>query len=367
MDDAAREALIHSATRVADWRTLPDAAEAHGLAPLVHRHLTEAGVKVPTEIRQQLFGLAELHRETNRVRFRALGEVCDTFAAAGIRVILLKGAALAHLIYPSVGLRPSGDFDLLVDASQAAEAQSVLAELGYSADAFPLDRRLASHHHLPAASKLCDGYFVQIELHTDAFSRDVREALTLACAAVQQQMIDVDGRTLATLGHADMLHHLCRHLAERSSLLRLIWVADVAGYAEKYSREIAWNDLRERHPFVLNALSLLHLITPLPAPVLEHVTPPRGQDIHGVGVTCTPLSDAVQWHRPLAAIAHDLFAPSEWWIRLYYGATDRSSARWCRWVTHPFHVGCWFARRAGAYARWWVTPRSERTLRVFRG
>jgi hypothetical protein len=145
-----------------------------------------------------------------------------------------------------------------------------------------------------------------------------------------------------------MLYHLCRHAAEVAALLRLIWVADIVGYATRYRQDISWTMLGRRYPFVLNALSLLHLLTPLPPELLEHVTPPRARTLDGVGVACKPLSLIVDRRRPLADIYRDLFDPSDWWLRLYYGVDGDSSLWWYRRIRHPLKVGHWLARRAGA-------------------
>jgi hypothetical protein len=56
--------------------------------------------------------------------------------------------------------------------------------------------------------------------------------------------------------------------------------------------------------------------------------------------------------RTLGAIARDLFAPSEWWLRLHYGAGPKRSLTPLRWVRHPARVTYWFARRVIAYVRW---------------
>jgi hypothetical protein len=57
----------------------------------------------------------------------AAAPVLDALAAAGVRVMLLKGAALALTVYETPGLRPIGDVDLLVDPGQAPAAVDLLA------------------------------------------------------------------------------------------------------------------------------------------------------------------------------------------------------------------------------------------------
>ena len=192
----------------------------------------------------------------------------------------------------------------------------------------------------------------QVELHTNAVSRDSPGSLSMDSLTSAPQSFAVEGRTARALGHADMLFHLCRHTAERASRLRLIWVADVVGYATRYRDVIAWADLRRRYPFVLTALSLLHAVTPLPDALLEHVTPARVERLSGVGVACKPLAEIFRRHRRLGDIGRDLFAPSDWWLRLHYGVDGTSSLGWQRVVQHPVRVGYWLTRRAAAQVQW---------------
>lgn len=54
----------------------------------------------------------------------------------------------------------------------------------------------------------------------------------------------------------------------------------------------------------------------------------------------------------LKNIRQDLFAPSDWWLRLYYELGDSSWLWWHRSVRHPVRVGRWLTRRAVSYAGW---------------
>lgn len=351
-DDASLDQLRLHAARV-NWPEFPDLAEAHGLAPLAHLHLARAGVAPPVEVQQRLFGLATLHRTANAARFDFLAAILDAFEAASIRVLVLKGSALAHILYPSPGLRPIGDIDLLVDGRDALRAQSVLGSLGFEAPKQPTDRRFVSHQHLPPAFLVRNGLFVQVEIHRDALSADTPGSMLLERTYDRRQAFVVGGRTAYAFGHEEMLHHLARHAAERSSLFRLIWVTDIVAYATRFHAEIDWPELRRRYPFVLNALSLLHLVTPLPAEVLEQVPAPR-HGLAGAGTSFRPLSEIVRSNRPPRVVLRELFSPGEWWVRFYYGASSRASFLWHLWIEHPSRVGWWFARRLIAWMRWRV-------------
>ncbi len=61
----------------------------------------------------------------------AAGEVLDALAEAGIRALLLKGAAIGARLYENPAARLAGDIDLLVAPGEAAEAVRVLGGLGF--------------------------------------------------------------------------------------------------------------------------------------------------------------------------------------------------------------------------------------------
>ncbi len=350
------QGLARAAADVTDWRDVPDDADAHGLAPLLYAQLTRAAVTMPSEARLRLAGLVLQHRHANRVRFRVLGEILEALDRSAIPVIVLKGAALAHLLYASPDLRPLSDLDLLVHPAAAARAQAVLATLGFHAPAQSVTRELTGHHHLPGAVKSCDGQSVVVEIHVDALTRDATGSLVMGRLPTAPRAFVVEGRTAYALGHADMLYHLCRHLAECAPRLRLVWVADIVGYATRYRDDIQWQDLQQRYPMVLNALSLLHLVTALPPDLLAHATPAR-PGLRGVGVAAKPLNEIFARGRRAREIWRDVFDPSDWWLRLYYGLDDRAPLAWYRRVRHPVKVAGWLLRRGSAQVRWRTSRR----------
>jgi hypothetical protein len=61
-----------------------------------------------------------------------INRVVDTFAAADITPLLLKGIALAYSHYPNPALRPRSDADLLIPLNRRRETDRVLKALGYT-------------------------------------------------------------------------------------------------------------------------------------------------------------------------------------------------------------------------------------------
>ena len=99
-----------------DWQTILRKAERWGLAALVYTNLRQAAQpgQVPKATTERLRNL--YHRDTTYgiAQREVLRATLARFSEASVSVIVLKGAALAALVYPSPTLRPMGDIDLLV-------------------------------------------------------------------------------------------------------------------------------------------------------------------------------------------------------------------------------------------------------------
>lgn len=65
--------------------------------------------------------------------WRACRQVLDLFESHGLPVLVLNAVAFHDQLYPGMGRRPSGDFDLLVPFARADEALTLLREDGWEA------------------------------------------------------------------------------------------------------------------------------------------------------------------------------------------------------------------------------------------
>ena len=132
--DAASAAWIDSDLRTAvdfDWDALLLAARKARVSPLLHLVLHDRAwvpAYVRSALRMDLFGVAR----KNLIGMNALTAILGALNDAGIRHILLKGAALALTLYKSEGLRPMSDIDLLVPHEDVPQTLSVLKSLGYT-------------------------------------------------------------------------------------------------------------------------------------------------------------------------------------------------------------------------------------------
>lgn len=354
-DPAYYQQLALAAQEVTGWPEMLALAESHGLGPLLYTHLRAAGAPLPPEVKQALQGLYLRHRRANQLRANALAEIVAAYQAAGIQALVLKGAALAQLLYPEPGLRPMGDLDLLVSKSNLYQAQRVLAGLGFHT-------HLADPDHLPdkhllAATRQSEEFPVSVEIHYHLFARGHGPATPLEDLKRPPTPFSLPGQTAYTLGYEDMLWHLCHHLAYHTNVwkpVRLIWVADIVGLAEKFAAEIDWAYVAKACPLVLRTLSLLHFVAPLSPALLQQARLKPGPPPAGVGLDFQgwPRSAIAQQRaKGYRGILRDSFAPPEWWLRLHYGLGSASPLFWYRWVRHPLHILSWvmhlFAGRLG--------------------
>jgi hypothetical protein len=247
------------------------------------------------------------------------------------------------MVYPQPGLRPMRDLDILVKAPQARQAQQLLGHLGFSAP-LPGSGPLPDKH-LATATRPCEGLTVSVELHHNLFNIFDPASMTLAQLSGPPLSFSLDGVTAYTLSGEDMLWHLCQHIAYHASIwepIRLIWVADVVGFAEHFAEQINWARVTRCYPLALNTLSLFHFITPLSeklrglARLKIGPRPPQGVGQEFAGFPRYRLK-ALRG-QSYRHVLHETFFPSEWWLRLHYRLNSAQSLFWYRWFRHPLYI-----------------------------
>ncbi|MBN1978923.1 MAG: nucleotidyltransferase family protein [Anaerolineae bacterium] len=346
--------LALAAGAATDWEDVLAQAEMHHLSPLLYTHLKAAGVAIPATVKRELRSRSMRHLVANQVRTRVLCDILSVYEAACIPVLVLKGAALSHIIYPDISLRPMSDLDLLVPASEAHRAQQVLADLGFEAP--PLSSSMPHHRHLTEVTKCVEDIPVTVEVHRRLCSDYFDSAFSYIRAALLGQRVKqgrsqtaldgvtgppypftVDGLTARTLGHEDALGYLCRHLVSHVNAWdfgRLIWMADIVSLAERFAAEIDWGRVQRQSPVVLRTLSLLHVMTPLSDELLKRASIEIGQAPEGIGVEFQGWPQV----RRGRSVLRDTFFPSEWWLRLRYNLGSTHALFSHRWIRHPLYI-----------------------------
>lgn len=146
----------------------------------------------------------------------AAAEALDSFDAAGIPSVLLKGAALARLLYSSAQSRGYNDVDLLIAPGHLDAAHAALTELGYTnttAERGVEDIAGAVHAETWARRSEEIGPLM-LDLHTRLPGVKVPPEVAWPLLTAQQASVEVGGRQAPTLGRDGLALHVAIHAAQ---------------------------------------------------------------------------------------------------------------------------------------------------------
>lgn len=256
---------------------------------------------------------------------QCLLQAVDLLSSAGIEHRVLKGPAMAHLVYRSPSIRTFVDIDLLVPPGQFEPALDVLVDAGYKR-ACP-ELRPGFDRAFSKAVTLVGPRNAQIDLHrTLAFGR-----FGLSIDADQlfdrPSELDVAGRSLLALGPEQRFLHACYHATLSHETARLLPLRDaaeiLAGTALDPTtvRELAtaWRG----EPVVAATLGLLRARAGIPAPpgfawAVQHPTRPaerRALRATGTGAEALGALPAIHGLRRKLRFLGALAAPDRAFLR----------------------------------------------------
>ena len=210
------------------------------LLPLVYRNLCDQERNDP--LIEKLKGIYRLHWYKNQRLFHHMTPVLKSFHAAGIKTMILKGAAISLEYYRDYGLRAMGDFDVLVPTRQALEAIVLLKSMGWmtrgiASEALTEDYRAVRHSQAFRDSSDCE-----LDFHWHILSgnpaADADDDFWEGARA-----ITIQGVSTLILNPTDQLLHVCVHGAAWDAAPHLRWVADAMVILKVAKSEIDWSRL----------------------------------------------------------------------------------------------------------------------------
>jgi hypothetical protein len=215
--------------------------DEYRMVPLLYRNLSALGVK--DERFGSLKGIYLHSWYRNLLLLRRMAQVLRELDAAGIPTLALKGTALVAGYYKDPGVRPMGDFDVLVPQYARAKSLEVIERLGWGEeDSRVRDLRLGYYHSIDLAGGepfACDlhwqlMHYLLLPDDPDRSADDFWEA------AEGIEIVDVPTRALCP---ADQLLHVCAHGARWDSDTTLCWLADAATILAVGGGRLDWRRL----------------------------------------------------------------------------------------------------------------------------
>jgi len=330
---ATAQRLAAALSTVPSVDELANAAEQHGMEPLVLAHIERTGLSIPDDLRSRLVARRTQHAHAGAVRARVVADVGRAMAQAEVPFLVLKGAALAHKVYGDPRHRPMRDVDLLIRKADAERALDVLTRCGFKPGGTAIP---SNHHHLQEMARTTEGATVTIELHHELMVRTpFVEARDYDDLIGRSQSFDWNGRSFQTLGCEDMLWHVHAHAfvinTLRPGAIRLLSVSDLVHATEAWIDRIDWAQLqRQDGGRLLRALQVLQDLVPWSPHVAAVLSEQAGRP--ATPVRAYPIDSDPDWSM---ALVPDVFWPPEWWFRMRYGITTWSRWVWFRGVGHP--------------------------------
>jgi hypothetical protein len=193
------------AARGVDWASFLDVARRHGLLPLAASHLGgPLGSLIPEPVRSGLVEGLHAHAWRSLHLATALPDIIAMLERQGIPAVPYKGPALAMAAYGDVALREYYDLDILIAPDQLERAARTLTAGGFAARD-PAGR-------IPWTALAKSGYELlltrapdrlTVELHWRLVPPFLGSPLTFEMIAGRSRPVDLLGRRIASMSHAD--------------------------------------------------------------------------------------------------------------------------------------------------------------------
>jgi hypothetical protein len=230
------------------WAHVVEASSEHLVAPALGWSL-RGDERVPSEVFACFETLLALNRARNGVMLGALQRLVTSLNRAGIRPVLLKGAAaLVDDLYPDPGMRVLGDIDLLLPKDALADGVAATYDAGFLAT----NRRVrfdADVHHLPSLVQTETD--VSVELHMAPVparfetlvdtERCLHDGIPIRWRGLDAIIPDPTERVAHNVTHGQIVdEHYWRGIPRFRQLL------DLALLRTRHADTIAWHELERR-------------------------------------------------------------------------------------------------------------------------
>lgn len=235
-----------------DWKKFGEQAIRFGIGSVVYSRLKEEKERILIDSSQAGDGYQRAMRMLqyysdqialeNLRFFSELRVVLDNMDKAGIPVMILKGAWLAHDIYPDIRLRELSDMDIMVQPNDLAGAYEVAKGLGYAAKVpLSLESIIAGTDNKKQLPPMKKDNGVMLDLHWGIGSADQEMANESTRLWDHSREVSVVGKKARILSAEDMLLHLCYHLSHQHKfIMSMKSLYDIALLLKKKDHQPDW-------------------------------------------------------------------------------------------------------------------------------
>lgn len=167
-------------------------------------------------------------------------EVIDAFRAAGLKPLLLKGAALAQTLYGPEEYRGYGDVDLLVARQALAASRQALTAIGYTNAEPPGIDDVAGILYSETWVRVPEGSTgrpLMVDLHWRLAGCEAPADVTWRVMWTRRAWIEIDGHRVAVPARDGLALHVATHAAQHGPENGKV-LADLARGIERWNGEV---------------------------------------------------------------------------------------------------------------------------------
>ena len=271
-----------------DWDYFLQCARENRISPLLYFYQKQEKESFSKNCLQQLENDYFDTLAYNTFLWKKLNPILKSLEEKEIPVILLKGIALGVTIYPSIGIRPMGDIDILIKEKDIFEVNETFKSIGYfSADIDPLDIELGKTNYLTTLFYQLKNHWFHVQRHLiNSTLPNFSYISKINMEKIWQKAlpIEISGTQALFLSPEHLIIYLCEHsMRVTHSFRQLIFHADISQAIYFHRDKIDWDDLvKDSYNFGLERMvycglyavnKVLH--TEIPTDILDKLKPKK--------------------------------------------------------------------------------------------
>lgn len=227
------------------WSKFLVVLSPHGIIPLLYWKL----LRLPEAVRPPQATFERMHHAFMRHGAKALREtrqirnIVTAFSKEGVRILFLKGPALAMTVYPDPATRPGSDLDVLVHPEDMAHARRIFQRIGYVSriEKFGTDIE-ALYHHEEFSLKEYARYSSPVELHWKLHHISaLHQETTIEELFARAVTVNTPEFSFEALHPVDaLIHRALNNAFIHDHDLRLTWMYDILLIARSLGEPEEW-------------------------------------------------------------------------------------------------------------------------------
>lgn len=226
-----------------EWKKMVQSLEPHRISPLIYSKIMslQPAQQPPEEIVSQLKQEYYRSKISTVLSEEQLKEIVDQFKKDEIRLIVLKGSALARSIYSDPALRQGCDIDILVHPQEVQKARKSLESIGYicKEKCYEISKKLYNEEVFINPSRK---HYKMVEVHWNLYT-----SCDVDIGQFFDRSVPIEARdcSFEILNPVDALLYNGLHMVmHHDSDVRLTWIFDADLLARSLQSPEDWQRLQ---------------------------------------------------------------------------------------------------------------------------